>query len=68
MSQRWYEHWLNKASRFERAGSNRAAIGALSKAEAHTHSPEELYYLVNWRNRLKRSEGLPTDPLPERPG
>lgn len=56
MSRRWYEHWLYKASRAERAGNRRLAIIALDRAETHTGDPDELFYLRNWRHRLEGEE------------
>ncbi len=50
---RWYEHWLHKASRMERGGAMNQAVACLNKAESHTGDPEELRYLISWRNRLK---------------
>lgn len=50
---RWYDHWLHKASRMERGGAMNQAVACLNKAESHTDDPEELRYLILWRDRLK---------------
>lgn len=55
MSQRWYEHWLLKASQHERGGRIAKAVEALDKAETKTFDPDELKYLRLWRDRLKKS-------------
>ena len=51
---RWYEHWLHKASKLERSGNMKGAVAALDKAETKTGDPDELLYLRLWRDRLRK--------------
>jgi len=53
--ERWYEHWLRKASESEQTGNNKRSIECLDKAEKHTFDPDELFHLKLWRDRLRES-------------